>query len=58
VAQRFTGREGKYVKVEDTVRGFTEILEGKHDDLPEQAFYMVGTIEEAREQGEKMKKAT
>src|SRR5437899_6243433 len=58
VAQRFTGREGKYVKVEDTVRGFTEILEGKHDDLPEQAFYMVGTIEEARQQGEQMKKAT
>ncbi len=58
VAQRFTGREGKYVKVADTVRGFTEILEGKHDDLPEQAFYMVGTIEEAREQGEQMKKAT
>jgi F-type H+-transporting ATPase subunit beta len=56
VAQRFTGREGKYVKVADTVRGFSEILEGKHDDLPEQAFYMVGTIEEAREQGEKMKK--
>jgi F-type H+-transporting ATPase subunit beta len=56
VAQRFTGREGKYVKVEETVRGFTEILEGKHDDLPEQAFYMVGTIDEAREQGEKMKK--
>src|SRR6202048_19768 len=52
VAQRFTGREGKYVKVADTVRGFTEILEGKHDDLPEQAFYMVGTIDEAREQGE------
>jgi len=58
VAQRFTGREGKYVKVEDTVRGFTEILEGKHDDLPEQAFYMVGTIEEARTQGEQMKKAS
>jgi F-type H+-transporting ATPase subunit beta len=56
VAQRFTGREGKYVKVTDTVRGFSEILEGKHDDLPEQAFYMVGTIEEAREQGERMKK--
>ena len=56
VAQRFTGREGKYVKVSDTVRGFAEILEGKHDDLPEQAFYMVGTIEEAREQGEKMMK--
>jgi F-type H+-transporting ATPase subunit beta len=58
VAQRFTGREGKYVKIEDTVRGFAEILEGKHDDLPEQAFYMVGTIEEARAQGEQMKKAT
>src|SRR3979411_2924616 len=56
VAQRFTGREGKYVKVSETVRGFSEILEGKHDDLPEQAFYMVGTIEEAREQGEQMKK--
>src|SRR5216683_1383425 len=57
VAQRFTGREGKYVKVGETVQGFTEILEGKHDDLPEQAFYMVGTIEEARAQGEQMKKA-
>jgi F-type H+-transporting ATPase subunit beta len=55
VAERFTGREGRFVTVEDTVRGFKEILEGKHDDLPEQAFYMVGTIEEAREQGEKMK---
>jgi F-type H+-transporting ATPase subunit beta len=40
------------------VRGFAEILEGKHDDLPEQAFYMVGTIEEAREQAEQMKKQT
>jgi F-type H+-transporting ATPase subunit beta len=39
--------DGKYVKVEDTVRGFKEILDGKHDDLPEDAFYMVGTIEEA-----------
>jgi F-type H+-transporting ATPase subunit beta len=58
VAQRFTGREGKYVKVSETVRGFSEILEGKHDDLPEQAFYMVGTIDEAREQGETMMKAT
>src|SRR6185312_6242951 len=56
VAQRFTGREGKYVPVAETVRGFSEILEGKHDDLPEQAFYMVGTIDEAREQGESMKK--
>src|SRR5919202_1436997 len=49
VAERFTGREGRFVRVQDTVRGFKEILEGKHDDLPEQAFYMVGTIEEARE---------
>ncbi len=49
VAETFTGIPGKYVKVEDTVRGFKEILEGKHDDLPEQAFYMVGTIEEAVE---------
>ncbi len=55
VAERFTGREGKFVRVADTVRGFAEILAGKHDDLPEQAFYMVGTIEEAREQGERMK---
>ena len=54
VAAQFTGLEGKYVKVEDTVRGFKEIVEGKHDDLPEQAFYMVGTIEEAREKAEKM----
>ncbi|MGW8161975.1 MAG: F0F1 ATP synthase subunit beta, partial [Desulfobulbales bacterium] len=42
-----TGHAGKYCKVEDTVRGFKEILEGKHDDLPESAFYMVGNIEEA-----------
>jgi F-type H+-transporting ATPase subunit beta len=56
VAQRFTGREGKYVPVAETVRGFKEILEGKHDDLPEQAFYMVGTIDEARAQSEEMKK--
>ena len=57
VAQRFTGREGKYVSRDETVRGFKEILEGKHDDMPEQAFYMVGTIDEAREQAEQMKKA-
>jgi F-type H+-transporting ATPase subunit beta len=56
VAQRFTGREGKSVPIAETVRGFKEILDGKHDDLPEQAFYMVGTIDEAREQGEAMKK--
>ena len=54
VAEAFTGREGRYVSIRDTVRGFKEILEGKHDDLPEQAFYMVGVIEEAREQAEKM----
>ncbi len=51
VAEVFTGMPGKYVKVEDTVRGFKEILDGKHDDLPESAFYMVGTIEEAVEKG-------
>ena len=56
VAQRFTGREGKYVSRAETVRGFKEILEGKHDDLPEQAFYMVGTIDEARAQADEMKK--
>ncbi len=47
VAEVFTGQPGKYVKIEETVSGFKQILEGKHDDLPEQAFYMVGTIEEA-----------
>jgi F-type H+/Na+-transporting ATPase subunit beta len=56
VAERFTGREGRFVRVQETVRGFKEILEGKHDDLPEQAFYMVGTIDEAREEAERMKK--
>ncbi len=49
VAEKFTGITPKYVKVADTVRGFREVLEGKHDDLPEQAFHMVGTIEDARE---------
>ena len=53
VAETFTGLEGRYVKAEDTVRGFKEIIEGKHDSLPEQAFYMVGTIEEAVEKAEK-----
>src|SRR4051812_49880190 len=47
-SEPFTGRPGAYVKLEDTVQGFQEILDGKHDDLGEQAFYMVGTIEEAR----------
>ncbi|MBI2605461.1 MAG: F0F1 ATP synthase subunit beta [Deltaproteobacteria bacterium] len=49
VAEQFTGIKGKFVKVEDTIRGFKEIYEGKYDDLPEQAFYLVGTIEEAVE---------
>ena len=49
VAEQFSAIPGKYVKLEDTIRGFKEIIEGKHDDLPEQAFYMVGTIEEAVE---------
>lgn len=53
VAEIFTGSPGKYVKTEDTVRGFKEILEGKHDNLPEQAFYMVGSIEEAVKNGKK-----
>ena len=51
VAEQFTGQSGKYVKLEDTIRGFKEIVDGQHDDLPEQAFYMVGTIEEAVEKG-------
>ncbi|HZE68567.1 MAG TPA: F0F1 ATP synthase subunit beta [Pyrinomonadaceae bacterium] len=51
VAEQFTGVQGKYVKLEDSVKGFREIVEGKHDDLPEQAFFMVGTIEEAVEKG-------
>ncbi|MDQ3097739.1 MAG: F0F1 ATP synthase subunit beta [Chloroflexota bacterium] len=56
VAKQFTGLEGVYVKVSDTVRSFKEVLEGKHDDLPEQAFFNVGTIEDAREKGERMSK--
>ncbi|HEY8184520.1 MAG TPA: F0F1 ATP synthase subunit beta [Pyrinomonadaceae bacterium] len=51
VAAQFTGVEGKYVKLEDTIKGFREIVDGKHDDLPEQAFFMVGTIEEAVQKG-------
>lgn len=54
VAEVFTGSPGKFVKVEDTIRGFKEIVEGKHDDLPEQAFYMVGTIEEALEKAKNL----
>jgi F-type H+/Na+-transporting ATPase subunit beta len=51
VAEQFTGQPGKYVKLEDTIVGFSEIIDGKHDDLPEQAFYMVGTIDEAVARG-------
>jgi len=55
VAEQFTGKAGRYVKVQDTIKGFKEIVEGKHDDVPEQAFYMVGTIDEVFEQAQKMK---
>ncbi len=57
VAAQFTGLEGRYIKIADTVRGFKEIVEGKHDEVPEQAFYMVGTIEEALEKAKKMSAA-
>jgi F-type H+-transporting ATPase subunit beta len=55
VAEVFTGTPGAYVKLDDTVRGFKEILEGQHDDLPEQAFYMVGTIEDAIAKAERLR---
>jgi F-type H+-transporting ATPase subunit beta len=55
VAKIFTGTDGEYVPVKETVRGFKEILEGKHDALPEQAFYMVGGIDKAIEKAKKMK---
>jgi F-type H+-transporting ATPase subunit beta len=54
VAEQFTGTPGEYVKLEDTINGFQEILDGKHDELTEQAFYMVGTIEKAVEKGERV----
>jgi len=54
VAEVFTGSPGKYVELKDTIKGFQEILDGKHDNLPEQAFYLVGTIEEAIEKGKEM----
>jgi F-type H+-transporting ATPase subunit beta len=57
VAEQFTGRSGKYVPIADTIRGFREIADGKHDAVPEQAFYMVGTIDEALEAAERMKSA-
>ena len=57
VAEAFTGRSGKYVKIEDTVRSFKEICDGKHDDIPEQAFYMAGGIEEVVERAKEMAEA-
>jgi F-type H+-transporting ATPase subunit beta len=57
VGEQFTGLKGKYVSVADTIRGFKEVVEGRHDELPEQAFYMVGTIEEAVEKAKGMKAA-
>jgi F-type H+/Na+-transporting ATPase subunit beta len=57
VAEQFTGRQGRYVPLRETVRGFREILDGKHDDLPEQAFYMVGPIEEAVERAKELQEA-
>src|SRR5918996_674629 len=54
VAEAFTGTPGKYVELKDTIRGFKEIVDGKHDDIPEQAFYMVGTIEQVIEKAKKM----
>jgi F-type H+-transporting ATPase subunit beta len=57
VAEQFTGIPGKYVPIADTVRDFKEIVEGKHDDLPEQAFYLVGTVAEAVKKAEKIKAA-
>jgi F-type H+-transporting ATPase subunit beta len=55
VAEQFTGTEGRYVKIQDTIRSFKELVEGKHDGIPEQAFYMVGGIEEALEKAERLK---
>jgi F-type H+-transporting ATPase subunit beta len=57
VAEQFTGAPGRYVKIADTVKGFKEIVEGKHDDIPEQAFYMKGTIDEVVQAAEKLKVA-
>ena len=56
VAEQFTGLKGKYVTIADTIKGFKEIVDGKHDDVPEQAFYMVGTIEEVLAASEKFRK--
>ena len=58
VAEQFTGFKGKYVALAATIKGFQEIVDGKHDDVPEQAFYMQGTIEEVLEKAEALKKAS
>jgi len=55
VAEVFTGQPGRYVSIKETIRGFRELLDGKCDDMPEQAFYMVGTIDEAREKSDRLK---
>jgi F-type H+-transporting ATPase subunit beta len=55
VAAQFTGKEGKYVTIDETIKGFKEIADGKHDGLPEQAFYLVGTIDEAVEKAKSLK---
>jgi F-type H+-transporting ATPase subunit beta len=57
VAEQFTGYKGRYVKIQDTVRSFREIIEGKHDGVPEQAFYMKGTIDEVLEDAQKIRSA-
>ena len=54
MAEQFTGQPGRYVKLKDSIQGFKELIDGKADDLPEQAFYMVGTLDEAREKAEKL----
>jgi F-type H+-transporting ATPase subunit beta len=56
VAEQFTGIKGKYVKIADTIRGFREIVDGKHDDVPEQAFFLQGTIEDVRERAEQIRR--
>jgi F-type H+/Na+-transporting ATPase subunit beta len=58
VAEQFNGMQGRYVTIDDTVRGFKELVEGKHDEIPEQAFLYVGTIEEAQEKAEEIKRET
>jgi F-type H+-transporting ATPase subunit beta len=58
VAEQFTGSTGRYVPLSETIRGFNEILEGKHDELPEQAFYMVGNIDEVIEKAKRLGEGT